>query len=54
MPRASRMEPIAMTRGTTAVTMAPNTSTRMTRAIPTPNISPVRRSLSAVGAEVGS
>ena len=45
---ARRMEAMAMISGTAAVTMAPKTSTRMTSAIPTPKISPVRRSLSAV------
>ncbi len=48
IPMAKRMDASAIIRGTAAVTMAPNTSTRMIRAIPTPKISPVRRSLSAV------
>ncbi len=48
IPMARRMEASAMISGTAAVTMAPKTRTRMTSAIPTPNISPLRRSLSAV------
>jgi hypothetical protein len=48
IPMARRIEASAMIRGMAAVTMAPKTRTRMTSAIPTPNISPLRRSLSAV------
>ena len=48
IPMARRIEASAMISGMAAVTMAPKTRTRMIRAIPTPNISPLRRSLSAV------
>ena len=48
MPMASTMETTDSRRGMPAATSAPNTSTRMTRATPTPNISPVFRSLSPI------